>query len=142
MLSLPHASVGMAIATLIPNPLITLPLALTSHFIFDYFPHWNPGSRQFLLPKSQLLIFSDLTLTLVFCTYVSLLRQSPIFILAGLAAIFPDLIEGPHFFLNFNLPGVKKLMKYQGSHQFHISPLPGLATQLLLLLICFTIIFR
>ena len=37
----PHVAVGVAIGSLIPNPVIAVPLALASHFVLDAVPHWD-----------------------------------------------------------------------------------------------------
>jgi hypothetical protein len=37
-----HMSVGIAIAKLIPNPWIAIPLAFLSHFFLDLYPEWYP----------------------------------------------------------------------------------------------------
>lgn len=39
MTSVTHMAAGMAMTQLVPNPLISLPLALSSHFILDAIPH-------------------------------------------------------------------------------------------------------
>ncbi len=40
-----HALVAGAIAAKFPNPIIAVPLALTSHFIMDAVPHWDIGTN-------------------------------------------------------------------------------------------------
>jgi hypothetical protein len=35
-----HMATGMAIVTIIPNPLISIPIAVLSHFLFDLYPEW------------------------------------------------------------------------------------------------------
>lgn len=37
-----HALSGIAIASIIPNPMIAVPLAFGGHFLLDAFPHWTP----------------------------------------------------------------------------------------------------
>ncbi|MFH0936810.1 MAG: hypothetical protein V1808_00775 [Candidatus Daviesbacteria bacterium] len=41
MLITPHAATGAAIAVLLPNPVISIPLAIASHFVLDMVPHWQ-----------------------------------------------------------------------------------------------------
>ena len=35
-----HMATGMAIVTILPNPAISLPIAVLSHFLFDLYPEW------------------------------------------------------------------------------------------------------
>lgn len=41
MLLTPHTAVGIAIGAAIPNPIISIPLSLVSHFALDMVPHWD-----------------------------------------------------------------------------------------------------
>lgn len=41
MLITPHALTGAAITVLVPNPLVSVPLAIGSHFVLDMIPHWQ-----------------------------------------------------------------------------------------------------
>lgn len=41
MLATPHLLSGAAIAVVVPNPVISLPLAFVSHFVLDKIPHWQ-----------------------------------------------------------------------------------------------------
>lgn len=41
MLLTPHAAVGIAIGSAIPDPKIAIPLAFLSHFVLDAIPHWD-----------------------------------------------------------------------------------------------------
>jgi len=41
MLTTPHAMAGVAIGSLIVNPLIVIPAAVASHFLLDSVPHWQ-----------------------------------------------------------------------------------------------------
>lgn len=41
MLTTPHAAAGIAIGTLIANPLAVIPVALASHYLLDTVPHWQ-----------------------------------------------------------------------------------------------------
>lgn len=41
MLITPHATVGSAIAVIVPNPLLAIPLSIASHYLLDTVPHWQ-----------------------------------------------------------------------------------------------------
>ena len=139
MLETPHALVGMAVVTLIPNPLISLPLAFISHFIVDMLPHWNwkPDTR----PLSLLGIILDLILLEIIAVYLIARSSQPIILAAGsFFAILPDLLEAPYIFLGFENKYLQKLLKFQKSLQNNVSVLPGILTQVLLAAICLLIL--
>lgn len=139
MLETPHALVGMAVVTLIPNPLISLPLVLISHFIVDMLPHWNwkPDTR----PLSLLGIILDLILLESIAVYLIVRSSQPIILAAGsFFAILPDLLEAPHIFLGFENKYLQKLLRFQKGLQNNVSVLPGIITQVLLAGICLLIL--
>ncbi len=41
MLTTPHSLVGATIAVVVPSPVLSIPLALGSHFVLDMIPHWQ-----------------------------------------------------------------------------------------------------
>jgi len=139
VLETPHALVGMAVVTLIPNPLISLPLVLISHFIVDMLPHWNwkPDTR----PLSLLGIILDLILLESIAVYLIVRSSQPIILAAGsFFAILPDLLEAPHIFLGFENKYLQKLLRFQKGLQNNVSVLPGIITQVLLAGICLLIL--
>lgn len=98
MLSTPHLLVGGAIVTIIPNPLISLPLAFLSHFLFDYIPHWDfkiylrpkpllAASIDYLLGLSILYITSIDSVDLAFIVFGGLLATLPDFIMASVRVL-------------------------------------------------------
>ena len=151
MLELPHTAVGAIIATKIPNPLISLPLAFLSHFLLDFIPHWNPSlyteTKKIGWPtrKSNLIVLIDVILSLIlgfsiafhFCSNV---RCTIIILLACFMAVLPDVIEGPYFYLNLKTKLLEKLIKFQHEHQANARLIPGLLTQVAILAICFYLI--
>ncbi len=116
MLSTPHILVGGAIVKAIPNPLISLPLAFLSHFLFDFIPHWD--FKIALKPKPLLAAFVDyaIGLTLLYVLSVDQIDQTLI-ILGGIMATVPDFMIGSVRVLHwkiFNLPPLNHL------NNFHI----------------------
>lgn len=152
MLELPHTMVGAAIATKIPNPFISLPLALASHFLLDLVPHWNPSlyteTQKHGRPakKSTRIIFFDASLSLIFGTLVAL-RQWPdlghflVIVAACFAAVAPDVIEAPYYFLKFRPSWMKAIIDWQRRYQGHASKIPGIFTQVAATLISLLVIF-
>lgn len=86
-----HAVTGALVAATFNKPLVSLPLALLSHFIVDAIPHWNykaPGG----LRGRQVVMFLDLVLSLTLLAILALtVNAAPWLIIAGgLLSILPD----------------------------------------------------
>lgn len=147
MLELPHVLVGATIATLIPNPAISLPLSLASHFLTDYVPHWNPriGTEKkkygHYLPLTICLLFFDSILGLISGTYLSsrFLPDTNRFIVSMLCcflAVAPDVAEIPHFFFNMKIAWIEKLLAFQKTHQWNVPVFWGITSQLAVMFVC------
>lgn len=147
MLELAHTAVGATIATKIPNPLIAIPLAFLSHFLFDFIPHWNPSlyteTKKFGQPtrKSNIIVALDVIFSLTLGFFIALrfwpdIKRVIIILLACFAAVVPDVIEGPYFYLGVKTRFLKKLIKFQHQHQINVRIIPGLLTQLVTLAVC------
>lgn len=143
MLELPHAMVGAAIVTLIPNPLISLPLALASHFITDYVPHWNPHlsiekkTLGHYKTESVVLIIIDCFLALTIGALIAFQSSNFGVVIAGcFLAVLPDVIEIPHFFLNLKIGWIEKLLHFQRNHQWNVPIVWGMLSQILVITIC------
>lgn len=141
MLETPHVLVGAAIATKIPNPLISLPLAFASHFVLDMVPHWNPHLNTELkkyghvTKKSTVIVAIDVTVSLVLGSFIALSfsgdsTQMLTIFLGGFAGVLPDVVEGPYFFLKWKNQLVHKWLMFQKSIQVDTTVVPGLITQL------------
>lgn len=141
MLETPHALVGAAIATKIPNPAVSLPLAFASHFVLDMVPHWNPHLNTELkkhghvTKKSTYIVVADVVLSLVLGSFVATnfaTSNIHMFYIFGGAffGVLPDVVEGPYFFLKWKNELVQKWLKFQKSIQVDTTVVPGLVTQL------------
>ena len=108
MLETPHVALGAAIAMKIGNPYLAIPLALSSHFLLEKIPHWNPHLNTemkkygHLTNKTKLIIAVDTTLALglgIFIAFKALPDSSLslLVIASSFAAIVPDLLESPYF---------------------------------------------
>jgi hypothetical protein len=60
---------------------------------------------------------------------------------ACFASVLPDIIEGPYFFLNVKNSFIEKWIKFQKSIQVDTTVLPGLATQVMTIVLAFVWIF-
>lgn len=140
MLELPHALLGAAIATKIPNPLISIPLAFLSHLPIDMIPHWNPSlygeTKKYGRPtsRSASVVAIDTLLSLgggffLASRVMPNLTHAIVIILACFAAVAPDVIEGFYFFLGIRTRFLKNLINFQRRLQGKTSIIPGLLTQ-------------
>ena len=143
MLETPHALLGAAIAVKLGNPALSIPLAFASHFILERVPHWNPHltkeTAKYGQPTKQstIIVIADSSLALVLGSAIAF-SQAPNTmmvigtLLSAFAAVLPDLIEAPYFFLNIrNNKHIKKWIKFQKGIQVNAPPFLGLLTQVL-----------
>lgn len=143
MLELPHAMVGAAIAKLVPIPAVALPLALASHFITDYVPHWNPHTDTHgRFSGNSVTIIAIDSLAAVVAGVILAFNSSHFWLIlsACLLAVLPDVIEIPHFFLDWKYAPVEKLIKYQKAHQWNVPMVWGLLSQAIVIITCLLII--
>ena len=140
MLETPHVAVGAAIATKIPNPLISIPLAFCSHFILEMIPHWNPHLNTEIKKNGKLsnktlkVISLDVFLSIFvggFFAYRALpnTTHAITILLASFASVVPDLIEGPYFLLGIRSKITDNWLKIQKAIQNDTNIYYGLLTQ-------------
>ncbi len=148
VLETPHVIVGAAIATKVANPALALPLAFASHFVLEKVPHWNPHlnteTEKYGKPTKQtaLIVIFDVTLAMIAGFYIAsrALPDTARFILiiaASLAAVLPDIIEGPYFFLGIRTKVIKRWILFQKSIQEDTTIVPGIATQIITIITAF-----
>lgn len=142
MLETPHTLVGAALATKIPNPFISLPLALASHFILDKLPHWNPHlytekkENGKISKKSFAIVVLDSSVALVSGILIALTQSKSIMhffiiIAACFLSVLPDIVESPYFFLNKKSVLMEKWVIFQKSIQNNSNFLWGITTQII-----------
>lgn len=143
MLETPHALLGAAIAVKLGNPALSIPIAFASHFILEKVPHWNPHlnaeTDKFgtVTRKSTLIVIIDSSLALILGSAIAFSQASNITMVIGtllssFAAVLPDLIEAPYFFLNIrNNEHIKRWIKFQKGIQVDAPPFWGILTQVL-----------
>lgn len=140
MLETPHVAVGAAIATKIPNPFISIPLALASHFLLDITPHWNPHINREIkklgkpTKQSVTIIKVDSFLALALGTAIALhslpnSMEAANILLCSFASVLPDVVEAPYYFLHKKHTIIEKWIAWQKSIQNDVSPQLGLTIQ-------------
>jgi len=152
MLETPHVAVGAAIALKIPNPFISIPLALASHFILDRVPHWNPHfyteTQKLGKPtkKSTAIAIVDSTLALAMGTAIALTalpdwRRVATILACCFASVISDQVKIPFFFFKQKTGFFKKWTDFERSMQMEVSFIPGVITQLVVISTAFLWIF-
>lgn len=145
MLETPHIYVGAAIATKIANPMLAVPLALGSHFVLDMLPHWNPHINREIkkygepTKKSKYLILFDssfglLSGLLIAYSFYPDITKSLTVLLCCFAAVLPDVVEIPYYFFNRDQKWAVSWIKWQKSIQNDVGPIPGILSQLLVVI--------
>lgn len=146
MLELPHVVIGATIASKIPYPLISLPLAFLSHFLLDEIPHWNPDLHGDIKKygqisrRSKLIIAGDVFLSLgmgfgIAAQALPDQKKALVIIIASFLAVAVDVVEGFHFFLGAQHQFLKNLIGFQRRHQKRFPLIPGLLTQMAVILL-------
>jgi len=146
MLETPHVAVGAAIATKIPNPFISIPLALVSHFVLDRVPHWNPHTytetMKYGIPTKKTITITmvDILTALATGFYIASLAlpdktKFMVIIAASFASVFPDVTKYPFFlFKNLRKGWYRKWVEYERKLQVSAPFWPGNLTQLITIL--------
>lgn len=152
MLETPHVALGIALAIKTGNPWMAFPLSLTSHFLLDRVPHWNPHfysetqklgqpsefSTKIAIVDETIAIF----LTLYFAySYLPDYKQALLIMICSLLSVLPDQIKIPYFFCNIRKGFLNKWVKFERSIQVEIKPFWGILTQIVVIFACLFWIF-
>jgi len=136
MLLTPHTIIGLAIAKQIPNPLLSGPLALLSHFAADMVPHWDFFTNgQAAVGWRRKAIFIDfslgliLGLAMVWQAWPNQL-QAFNFTLCAFLACLPDGLESPKMLFNKEWWLANRALAWQRFIHFRAQLPWGLLTQL------------
>jgi hypothetical protein len=119
MMALSHALVGVAIATAVPNPLISGPLIFVSHFLLDAIPHWDFGTDWQKRSKAQTgaLAIGETILAFILTGIIFWGKLSPLYYLYAFSlAELADWMQAPWFIFfakqNGHTTGNKKSFFY------------------------------
>lgn len=130
-----HAVVGGAIAAGTPLP-ISLPLALTSHFLMDLVPHWDFGTHFKNRPRyiSTILAALDVLFGFALVYFVFGSYVSPVNLwLTVLVSQLPDWIGAPNLFFNLKLKPAEAVLNFQRRFHGRLDLPWGIVTQLFLI---------
>ncbi len=104
-----HALIVAAIATLIPNPTLSMPLAILSHFVGDKLPHWdvmtdkNKSKRQILI-QSAIDVLVGFALVWAIFIFAWHSANPVLILLSAFVAQLPDWLELPYFIFGKQIP--------------------------------------
>lgn len=152
MLETPHVVLGATIAAKVGNPLLAIPLAFASHFLLDVTPHWNPHLNReikkygYPTKQSVTIVFIDVIVSLALGLVIanhSLPDQTKAFwvLMGAFAAVLPDIVEGPYFFMGVKNDLIMKWLKFQKSIQNDTSIVPGILSQVVVIAACLWWVF-
>ncbi len=142
MLSIAHGPTGAFIASKIPNPFISLPLAILAHYLQDRVPHWDVGQGLTSGAKNkthsfyqELLLDFPLSIAITYFLFQYHQDFNLTIWLGWFAGLLPDFLEFPRLFLKRTTPLLS--LHHRFHKLFHVS-IPnkfwGLLPQLLILL--------
>lgn len=140
MLSISHSLTGAFLAVTLQNPLLFIPAVLASHYLEDWFPHWDVGtglsSGKRKRTTAIVLELGELVISFGLLFWFFQAGNSSIVYLAWIGAFFgllPDFLEAPRNFLHWEPRWLKPLNDLH--HAFHHSTpniLRGLTPQIIL----------
>ena len=147
MLLTPHTFVGIAIASLIPNPFIAVPLSFIGHFLGDKVPHWdffsNTKKEERTTGWRPMAVMADLAVGVAvgvaFTSYaywaLNDVNYALNIFLCGIASVLPDALSSLDLFLGKKGKLLNLLNRTQSAMQFQ-APLPwGIITQIIVIAI-------
>jgi len=143
MLSIAHGPTGALIASKIPNPIISIPLVLVSHFLEDRVPHWDVGqglSNQKIRKQAAFFqeLFFDFPVSIL-VVYLFFQMGHPFDWrpwLGWFVGLLPDFIEFPYLFLNHRGFLIGKFASFHTwCHRSTPNKIRGLIPQILVLLL-------
>ena len=128
-----HALIGGSIASLIANPFIAIPIAITSHFAADLIPHWDAGTnrRKKTIMRLRFEAAFDVLLgfALVYLIFGGIVGSAYLFVMI-IAAQLPDWLETPSSKFGLKIPPFS-WVEWLGHKLQNRMQLPwGLVTQL------------
>ena len=110
MWMIPHTLVGITLAAKIENPLVSLPLALLSHYLVDFIPHWTQTPTFF--GKKSIALYVDFIISLSLGIFFALKfplwsNEFWIVILGAALGNFLDAIRIPALLLRRDFPSTQ-----------------------------------
>lgn len=136
--------VGAAITQFIPDPFISIPLAVGSHFVFDAVPHWDGSAPKPPFKRRQVLTAAGdylLGLTIIFLLTRGNFNASLLFA-GAVAATLPDIFQGILSIFNylFKKQYLASFTRFHVGIQGRLPILLGLTTSSVVSLLAYLVI--
>ncbi|MFC1649445.1 hypothetical protein ACFL2C_01870 [Patescibacteria group bacterium] len=113
MLVTTHAITGAAISSIVPNPIMSVPIAFGSHFVLDAIPHYDPDLKKATKDKllagflvADIIIAAAVSMTLIIAT------NNPTIIYGVIAATIMDIDVIFYLKKSFPKPLPKSLSRF------------------------------
>lgn len=140
MLSISHSLTGAFLAVTLQNPLLYIPAIFASHYLEDWFPHWDVGTglssgkrkrQHAIIMEIGELILSFILLYLYFQAGSTTINVHAWF--GAFLGLTPDFMEAPRNFLHWEPAWLKPFNDFH-NYFHHSTPkiLVGLTPQVIL----------
>lgn len=114
-----HAVIGTIIAAKIGNPALAIPLAIASHFVADFLPHWDTGFHREQKSKGKFFLQSVIDVLTGFVVSYILIQvffpttSTEYAFLIVVMAQLPDWLTAPYLFFDLKYPPFIWIYKLQ-----------------------------
>lgn len=129
-----HAIASAGIASVIPYPAISIPLAFAGHFVLDKIPHWpDEAARKKLSQKVYSVVVVDLIVSIIAIFWLVKATSNPILAWVALAGSIMDIdamFYHGKFVDIFKTPLPKPLSRLHGGVQNETGSIWGVVSQL------------
>lgn len=133
-----HALAGAVIAAKVTNPLLAYPLALGSHFLMDFIPHWDTGTHRQQKTHLRFWLESlfDLGLGIFLVQLIFGAHVPPIHLwIAVFLAQVPDWFSVPYLFFKTKISPFFEIYKFQSLFDRKAEFALGISTQLIVVIL-------
>lgn len=130
-----HALIGVAIAAVVRDPLIAIPVALLSHVPCDLMPHWDAGTHFEKKTGGQLFGegFIDVIISYIAAVVVLIFFFPEVSIFYGLviafSAQFLDWITAPYYMFHIHIQPFTAMFRFQKKINYRMDKPWGVLTQ-------------
>lgn len=133
MLAASHALTGAIIAVVAPHPLIGYGIALASHPLLDFIPHWDLHTRYRHRSKANIILLSLTDAALGIIPGLLLFQNQvplPTLFATMVIAQGPDWLEAPYHIFDWHFPPFSTIKKLQHIWHHKLGLPWGLITQI------------
>lgn len=134
MFFIAHATASAALASVIKDPRIVLPLVFGGHFFLDKIPHWPAKkARAKLSQKLYAIVVFDVFVTVIILLWLSNISNNYLILWAALVGSIMDIdviFYHRKFITIFNTPLPKSLSRLHGNSQNETDSVWGIVVQL------------